>query len=269
MLAGILIAHFNPSTAIGIDAMSFLVSAVSLSMIRLRRVAALAPKRGKVPPHQLSELVAGIRFLFQNQVLRTVTILFAFLNLVSMGALDLFIYRLKHDLHQSAGTVGFVLGVASTGAIAAGIVAPILRRRFGFGACWIGGLMGTGLGLAGIALTRSVAAIVVFSVAFMFVSTVMSVTNMSLRQQITPDHLLGRVTAAFWTLAGITAPFGAAVATALAAPFGSAVILCAMGVTTFALAAVALFTPVNHRHPERLFASREADHRAVDEALAG
>jgi hypothetical protein len=109
----------------------------------------------------------------------------------------------------------------------------------------------------------------VFSVAFMFVNTVMGVTNMSLRQEITPDHLLGRVTAAFWTLAGITAPIGAAVATGLAAPFGSAAILCGMGVATIALAGVALFTPVRHRHPEHLFARHGKAIPEVDEAMAG
>jgi MFS family permease len=186
-----------------------------------------------------------------------------------MGGLDLFIYRLKHDLHQGPGAVGFVLGMSGAGAIVAGVLSPTVRRRFGFGVCWIGGLLGTGLGLVGIALTTSVAAIVVLAVSYMFVNTVMGVTNMSLRQEVTPDHLLGRVTAAFWTLAGITAPIGAAVATALAAPFGSAAVLCGMGVGVSALAFAALFTPVRIRRPERLFAPRDDLDNDAGEMLAG
>jgi hypothetical protein len=256
VLAGLVIARFNPSVALGVNAFSFLVSAMSLTVIRLRRMTVADSKGGRAP-HHLSELVAGVRFLFNQPLLRAVTILFAVINLVSMGGMDLFIYHLKHDLHQSAGTVGLVLGLASIGAIAGGVLTPILRRRFGFGACWIVGLLGTGIGLAGIGIASSVAAIVLLSVAFVFVNTVMGIANMSLRQEITPDHLLGRVTAAFWTIAGITAPLGAAAATALAAAFGSAAILCGMGLITMALAGVALFTPINHRRPELLYAQAQ------------
>ena len=43
---------------------------------------------------------------------------------------------------------------------------------------------------------------------------------MSLRQQITPDHLLGRVTAAFWTIHFSLGPVGVALLTWTAGHFG-------------------------------------------------
>ena len=89
-----------------------------------------------------------------------------------MGGMDLFIFRLKHDLHQSAGTVGFVFGMASLGAILAGLSTAAIRRRFGFGVCWIGGLLGTGLALAAFALTTSIPLIVLLSIVFIFVNTI-------------------------------------------------------------------------------------------------
>ena len=253
ILAGIVIARFDASTAIGIDALSFAVSAISLTLIRLRRVVVASVTAGSrsLP---LSELLAGVRFLFHHPLLRTVTIVMGVMNLVTMGGMDLFVFRLRHDLHQSAGTVGLVFGMASIGAILAGLLTPMARRKLGYGACWIGGLAGTGLAFVAFALTTSIPLIIALSILFLLVNTVMMVTNMSLRQEITPDYLLGRVTAAFWTLAGIASPVGAAVSTSLAAVFGVPAILAAMGAITAALAVISVFTPVRHRRPELLYA---------------
>ena len=43
---------------------------------------------------------------------------------------------------------------------------------------------------------------------------------MSLRQQVTPDHLLGRVTAAFWTIHFSLGPLGVALLTWAAGHYG-------------------------------------------------
>ena len=89
--------------------------------------------------------LGGIRFLVHQPVLRTVVILLSIGDVVLVGSTDLFIFRLQHDLHQSARTVGFVFGLASAGTIVSGVLTPRLRQRVGFGVCWIGGLGGTGL----------------------------------------------------------------------------------------------------------------------------
>jgi MFS family permease len=150
----------------------------------------------------------------------------------------------------------------------AGLLAPTLRRRFGFGVCWIGGLFGTGISLVAIALASGVVMSALFFVMFMFVESVMGVTNMSLRQEITPDHLLGRVTAAFWTLTGVAAPIGAAVSTFLAAVFGAPPILFGMGLITAVLAMVSVFTPIRYRRPELLYAQEHVA-PVTGAALAG
>lgn len=254
MLAGVVVAQFSAAAALGIDAVTFLVSALSLSLVRPR---AAAPAGGRGEQSQLSQMLAGVRFLWRHPLLRTVTIIYAAVNMALAGGIDLFIFRLKHDLSQSAGTVGLVLGVASLGSIAAGLLAPRMRRRLGYGTCWIGGLLGSGLVLAALAFAGAIPLILPLSVAWVFLGVLMGITNMTLRQEITPDHLLGRVTAAFWTLAGITAPLGAAMSTSLAAVFGVPAVLVGMGCMLASLAVVSLFTPIWHRRPELAY-PREA-----------
>jgi hypothetical protein len=75
-----------------------------------------------------------------------------------------------------------------------------LRRRLGFGVCWLGSVLVIGAGLAGVGLSGDVVVVAVMAALVTFGTTVGGICSMSLRQQITSDHLLGRVTSAFWAL---------------------------------------------------------------------
>ena len=249
-LAGLISARFGPAQAIGLDAMTFAVSGLSLSRIRLRRrtgMHAAPPRSGPV-----TELLAGLRFVWRQPVLRSLVLLYGVFTVLSAGILDLFIFHLKHDLHQGDAAVGLLFGVGSTGMIVGGLAAPALRRRLGFGVCWIGGLILVGISISTIGLTSGLAVLLALSIVWTVGDQLMGINSMSLRQQITPDHLLGRVTAAFWTLIGVSAPLGAAGSTWLAARIGAPTVLWATGALTIAIALAALTTPVRLRHPERL-----------------
>jgi hypothetical protein len=73
---------------------------------------------------------------------------------------------------------------------------------------------------------------------------------MSLRQQITPDHLLGRVTAAFWTLCFASAPVGAALATWAAEHVGVRPVLVVQGGLLALTTALVGLTPLRLARPE-------------------
>jgi MFS family permease len=250
VLAGLVSARIGPSVAIGVDAVSFLVSAASLTLIRLRQATAIRPaaKEGVGP---LAELLAGVRFLFAHPVLRALTVVLAVFTFITTGSLDLFIFYLKHGLHQSDNAVGFIFGLACAGAIGAGVGTAPLRRRLGFGACWLGGLAGMGIILCAIALAPGLVTIILVAPVFSMLTTIMDIISVSLRQEITPDHVLGRVTAAFWTLSSAAGPVGATLAALLAAHFGVPRVFGLMGIVVLALSVAALFTPARHRYPER------------------
>ena len=76
---------------------------------------------------------------------------------------------------------------------------------------------------------------------------------MSLRQEVTPDHLLGRVTAAFWTIHFSLGPLGAALLTWAAGHFGVMAACLASGAACLVIGAAALATPIGHssRSPVR------------------
>ncbi len=242
--AGVLAARFGPVVALGIDAGSFGASVATLFAIRLRRAA--ADREGeRVRP--FAELWEGVRFLWQEPTLRALTFLIMGFSFLTLGALDLFVFRMKNDLGQPDGTVGTVFGLASVGAILGSLLAAPGYRRWGFGVCYLGGAVVQGVALIAVGTAPVVALLIPATMLFMATDLFKGINSMSLRQQITPDHLLGRVTAAFWTLNGAPGPIGAAILTALAARMGASTALVVAGVLYLSVAVAGIFTPARRK----------------------
>jgi Na+/melibiose symporter-like transporter len=243
LLAGLVSGAFGPATAIGIDAVSFLVSALSLMFIRFRLMQRPTPEEGE---HEstVQELLAGVKFLWRQPVLRWLTILLFLMGFLAFAGLDLFIFHLKHNLGQSDNAVGVVFGLASVGGLAGSLMASRLRRRWGYGICWLGGCLVQGISLAVMGVEPTLVVIAVMAIVMQAAGSVYGIMSMSFRQETTPDHLLGRVTAAFWTLSTISGPLGAAVMTSLAEHTSVPFTILLMGAGGIACAAIGIFTPI-------------------------
>ncbi len=251
MLAGLVSAAFGPSTAIGIDAATFAVSALTLMLLRLRQAAAVRPA-GEQQGSRIAEALAGVRFLWQQPVLRAVTLFFVVINGMLAGTNDLFIYYLKHGLSWDDNGVGLVFGASTVGAVLGGLLVATLRRNLGFGVCFLGGQLVFALSLVGFGVVPPTFIIyLVLGAGTAFGSSIQGICSMSLRQEITPDHLLGRVTAAFYTLVMALGPIGAAITTAIAASVGALPVIVAMGLIMIAFTGLGLLTPLAAKHPER------------------
>lgn len=247
VLAGVISARFGPVAAIGVDALTFAVSAASLMRIQMRKVH--LPQVGEQVESRLRELSAGLRYLWSDPTLRAMTWLNASLSFLVGGALNLFIFHIKHDLAQNDSAVGLALSIASVGAAIGALTAPWLRRRFGFGATWISGLAICGLSVALTGTSSTVALVAVFAAGYTAADAVISIVQISLRQEFTPYSLLGRVTSAFWTTLSVPLSIGAAVSAGIAQRIGAPITLAALGGGVMLIALMALFTPIRAHKP--------------------
>ncbi|HEU5470691.1 MAG TPA: MFS transporter [Actinophytocola sp.] len=247
VLAGAVSGWWGPTVAIAVNAGSFAVSALALAAIRLRRgQPAPAPDAGSVR----EGFLVGFRFLWRTPVLRAVTLLLTMISFVSLGLIDVVIYHLRTGLGGTDGVVGLALGAAGAGTVVAAVLVPGLRRRLGFGPCWLGSYVLCGISVALLGLSGSVPAVAVLVLLYTVGMGVAGICSMSLRQAITPDHLLGRVTSAFWTLHTALAPLGAAALTALVGAVGVRGPLLAVGGVFLAVVVIGLATPIRRRFPE-------------------
>ncbi|MFG2142910.1 MFS transporter [Streptomyces sp. NPDC048696] len=254
LLAGVVAAWLGPAAAVAVDAVSFGVSAVCLGFIRFKGrteqsgdTAARGPERESIG----KEFAAGVSFLRRHPVLRSLTLLLSGFSFLTLGLNDLIIYHLKHDLGQGDSAVGTVFAVGALGTVVGALFVARIRHRLGFGVTWTGGVAVCGLALAAIGSAASVAGIAALTAVFLGCVSVSGTCSMSLRQEVTPDHLLGRVTSAFWTIHYSAAPIGAAVLTWAAQRYGTGAVCVIAGGCCLLIAVLALFTPVRVRRPEQ------------------
>jgi MFS family permease len=248
LLAGVVSGLLGPAAAIAFDAASFALSAAGAFLIRLR-----APDRQDVPHRERpwAEFLAGARYLWRHPVLRSLTVVLTFYIFLTFGLTNVLIYYLRHDLGQSYAVVGVVLAVAAAGPVGGSMLVARLRRKIGFGASWIGPVAVGGVAIACIGASGSVLVIAVLAALYLACEAVAGTCSMSLRQEVTPDHLLGRVTSAFWTIHFALGPAGAVLLAWAAGRFGVAPTLGAAGAGCLLLAAIALFTPIRLATPEQ------------------
>jgi predicted MFS family arabinose efflux permease len=277
LLAGLVSAAIGPAAAIAVDAVSFAFSAAGVLLIRrslsvsrtggahpavsggriaagcsARPAATGTPDTAAEPDREgpWREMVAGARFLWQQPVLRALTVCLTFFIFATEGLPDVLIFYIKHDLGQGDGVVGLVLAIAALGTVVGALAVAPLRRRLGFGTCWVGSVLLCGLAVGGLGMSGSVPGVAGLAAVYLGCTSVAGICSMSLRQQITPDHLLGRVTAAFWTIHFSLGPVGVALLTWTAGRFGVQAACVASAAACLLLGAVALATPIRQRAPE-------------------
>jgi len=240
MLAGEVCHRYGATTAIAIDCASYLVSAASLAFVRARFEA--SGERERVGLAQ--GFIAGVRFLWSVPTLRAVTVLLGLSSLLMAGRENLLIFHVKRTLHGDDRAVGHVFALAALGAVLGAWATPWMRARWGFGACWLGAGVLMGGSLLGFGAAGSLAVVAGIAVAVAFGETVRGINTMTVRQEITPDRMLGRVTASFWALLTIPGALGAELTARLAERYGVPVVLSSLGAALVALMVVGAMTPI-------------------------
>jgi len=239
--AGALSARFGPATVLGVDSGTFLISVLALlAMGSPQQAARPAPKVVAPPSGKLVGLV-GLRFIRSQPELSRLTVLVAACQLFTAAVVDLFIFRLKHDLHQSDARTGVTFALAGATAVLAAAATPWLRSKLSFHRLWVCAVVVQGLPLVATAASTSFALIAGAAAVYMAAMTLLMICQASIRQELTPQHLLGRVTSSYLVLVALPAPLGALAATALAARFGAASVQAAVGaglLTTAGLASL-------------------------------
>ena len=176
---------------------------------------------------------------------------------VLSGVFDLLLFHVKQELHLTNLSVGLLWGLGGLGAIVGGLLAPFLRRWWGFGVPFLGGLALQGLCLLAIGSVTSLVPLVFLGVGITLGDILIQILAATLQQALTPDRLLGRVTSAIQTGVWLGGALGAAVSTWLASIIGSTPpVFFLLGVVMLGFAVLGLFTPARLRAPEHVGPSK-------------
>jgi MFS family permease len=221
-LAGELIHLLRAPTAVAVDAVSFLASAVGIAAIRRPE-----PRRITVPRDQRAgmrkEIHEGLRYVLGHPVLRRIAGCTGMFNLFSILWVTVLLLFMVRTLRFGAGTIGLIFLLGNFGVLLGALVASRLGRRYGIGpVCCAAVAMAGSADLLGPLATRSNGIVLLATAWFVAAvgNVIYNVNQVSLRQSICPQRLLGRMNATMRFLVWGTMPIGGLLAGVLSTVIG-------------------------------------------------
>ncbi len=175
------------------------------------------------PAGMRTQIMDGLRYIFRHEYLGNIAATTATANLfgnIGMAIFPVFVYR---ELAMSPAAVGTVGGIGGAGVLIGALIATRVQARLGIGRTIVltAALFGP-VGLL-IPLATPELALIFLSTSFFIASisnVIYNVSQISLRQAITPEHFLGRMNATMRFLVWGTIPIGSLIGAGLSEVVG-------------------------------------------------
>lgn len=220
-LTGALVQVAGATSAVLIDAVSFVCSAMLVRRIRHVEERRTPPLRRSAR----SEIGEGLRTLFQEPLLRRIVACNAVLNFTGTLFTAVYLLYLVRELGLEAGAVGLVLGVGGAGFLLGALGAARVSTRVGMERLVVGALLVGGVGWL---LVPAAAGSLPLVLAVLLLGRLLTsagamaydISAVTLRQTVTPADVLGRVLASSRFVGAGVAPLGALAGGALGATLG-------------------------------------------------
>ena len=238
------------------DAVSFLASSALIASLRGRLATEAPPPRRRLR----TDMAEGLRFLLRHQVLRTCAVMACVCNLAGATAFGLLVLLAQDRLGLGSAGFGALLTAEAAGALVGSVIAARLARLVGSAVafCQLQVAFGLATVLVGVAGSVPLAALGLGLTGLTVGAW--NVLGQSLRQELTPGRLMGRVVTAFRMIGMGGAPLGGVLGGLLARQYGltTTYVVAGAAVVAAGLAATPVLT-------ERRVAAARA---AVDTAAA-
>jgi MFS family permease len=244
-LAGIAIDFLRAPAALAFDAVSFVGSALFIFRIRKQE---RAPARDAQSPRMREELREGLRYVFRHPFLKNIAACTALFNFWgNMGFAVLLVFA-RRELHLSPLAIGLAFTLSNVGPLLAAFNANRISSRFGVGRTIIGAsIIGAPTFLVIPFAPEGNAALALLIPAFIvggLSNVIYNVTQVSLRQAITPARLQGRMNSVMRFIVWGTIPLGSIIGGVLASTIGVQKTLIVSGIGCFMPFLPVLFSPV-------------------------
>ncbi len=245
-LAGLVIDLLSAPTAILFDALSFVGSA--LFIFRIRRPEQ-APERDPASTRRMrTEIGEGLRYVFGHPYLKNIAACTASFNFFgNVGTAVLLVYAVR-VLDLRPAVIGLAFTIGNVGALVAAFTSGRISARLGVGHTIVASsIIGGPMFLVVAFAPHGNAALAVIGPAVAvasFTNVIYNVTQVSLRQTITPERIQGRMNAVMRFLVWGTIPLGNLLGGALGTWVGLKETLIIGGIGSCLPFLAVLFSPV-------------------------
>ncbi|MFJ5934449.1 MFS transporter [Streptomyces sp. NPDC093071] len=214
-----------------------------------------------------ADIAVGARWYWTSPTLRSLSVVAAMGNAVSAATYGILVLLATDVLGVTASWYGVLLAAGAIGAVAGGLVADKIGSRMPIGTLiLVTNLLSAG-STVGMGLAISPAATVAFMALDGFAVLIQTVQVVTLRQRIVPNELMGRVTAAYRSVAVGAFTVGGVAGGLVAKFFGIPAAFYAGG-TAMALTALAVLPVLNNRRLAQVRKEALAQEEASEERRA-
>jgi len=242
LLGAAALAALGVAGGLTLDAASFLLSAAAIALVTSR--VAMPTERVSIG----ADLRTGIRFIRDTPALLWGALLAAGSVFgITTVETNLITYLVRFQ-GQPVAAVGVVFAALGAGALAGALLAPKVIKAVPPGNLIIGCMLGCGAAAASLMVLRDVAAIAACLALSGAGAMIFTVTFHTLRHQLVPVHLLGRVVMMTRLMAFVTMPIAPIIGGAILESTGQFWPVAALSaVTQLGVGLLALFTPLRER----------------------
>ena len=221
---------------VGVDALTFLGAAILVFTIGGSFSADRTPDTNTIR----ADIGEGVRWLWNHRLLRATALMAGGYNLVVSGMVAILVLFAQDEVGLSDLGFGIVLAALGVGGLVGGLVAARVEERAGTANALILGIVTAATAATTMGFTSNALVLGGSILAFGITTTLWNVVAISLRQQLTPDELRGRVAAAGRMIAFGAEPIGALIGGLVAAWIGlrAPILVAGAGLALMALAAL-------------------------------
>ena len=244
-MAGLLVAGLGPIRPLLFDSLSFVVLAFTL--VGVRKITAEDSEVKRKVLGLRTEIAGGMQFLIKQRSLLQVVFLILLVNIGGASVLAILIFHIRSVLHFSAGVTGTVFAVGGAGSLLMGTVAGRIVNAVKRGTALLVSSAVFGVTLAGLAVSKDS---LMFSALYFVLSaagTLVNVIVFTIRHQLTPNDMLGRVVGTTNALSRLATPIAAVLGGTVSALYGSTLTILDSGLFVVVVAVVAtMFTGIRN-----------------------
>ncbi|GAA0414691.1 MFS transporter [Virgibacillus sp. AGTR] len=217
-LGGLLISIFNPGIGLIINSLSFLVGYFVILSINIESNLQNEKLSGlKV----FADIKEGFHFVIHHKPILYTNLAMLISIFGTTLFLTMLVIHLKSTIGLDAIRIGYLLSIGGVAAIIGALITNVLKRYYSYKSIlFIAGFVGGGSIIA-FGLYDSFSWLVIMNALGTISAAIMSPCIVTIRQKLSPDHLLGRIQATSRFMTWILMPFSALVAGILGEHLGT------------------------------------------------
>lgn len=237
-IAGFLAATIGPGPTLAIDAASFALSSFALALMRRD----LRAPSDRAETSIVADIREGIDFIVHHPILRPMIVFWALVNIALAPLVAALTVHVTRDLGQDETVLGLVLTAYGIGTVVGALSTARFSRR-AVAPFLLGGTLTTGLLLTVVSRVELIPVLLFAASIAGAAQSVVLVTYLTARTNMSPDALLGRIGSTARTLSLGLQPVGLLVGGALIDLTDGSTTIAVMGAILIGLTLV--FSPVS------------------------